>query len=163
MSGCSSTIQVTSNVSRKNGNVITEKSFIENVRGRTVTVALKTGQSKYGAILSMRDSLISFTEDRDTIDIPRKDIQFIAYNHRLLGAIFGLPIGLIPGGLFGADIASASSSDEKNKIDLSAVGGFIIGGIIGSISGTAIGIYAPPTTTYEFDSSGEIYEKQHAP
>jgi hypothetical protein len=164
LSGCSSAIQVASQVPSENTEMISDEVFLKKVNDTNVKVMLRTGQSKEGKVISFRDSLALVTKEKDTLYIQRREIQSIADKHTLAGAVIGFPIGFFAGMFLGGSIETATTRKEgNNNIDLRGVVGATIGAIVGSCAGVTVGILMPPTTTYEFNQSSKIYEKEHTP
>jgi hypothetical protein len=165
ISGCSTAYQVTSNASEDNRYTITTEAFTERVCGKYVTIMFDdTDQVIRGTILSVHDSCISITNNLDTLNIPMQEVRFVSVKHNLLGAIIGLPLGILTGGLIGYGVGEASSGALSHSDEvLGSIGGLVLGSFVGAIIGPITGAIVCPTTTYELGSENEIYEEEHAP
>jgi hypothetical protein len=99
ISGCSSTYRITTGVSKANHNTITKEAFIDKICGKCVILTLRSGQLKNVKLFSLQDSCISFVDGHDTLGVPIREIRSVSDQHQLLGAIIGLPLGFVFGGL----------------------------------------------------------------
>jgi hypothetical protein len=163
ISGCSPTYLVTSNTSEEKHNTITKEAFNERVCGKNVTITFKSNRFTIGTILSVIDGFIFLLRNHDTLAIPMQETRFVSVKHELLGAIIGLPLGILTGGLIGFGVGQTSSSESRHEEVGEEISGLVVGSIIGATTGTVIGIVVCPTTTYELWSTNDIFEKQHVP
>jgi hypothetical protein len=164
LTGCSSTIQVVSQTTEQKDNIISDSDFLKNVSRKNVTLALKTGRSIKGKVMSLTDSMKFISKTNDTVYIQRNDIRSIADKHELAGVAIGVPVGMISGALLGAVIGNAVTTENKNDIiDVGSVVGGAIGALVGTGAGLIFGLQAPPTTYYEFKQPGEIIKMENAP
>jgi hypothetical protein len=154
VSGCSLTFRVTSDVTKTDEKTITKEVFGERVRGNYVTISLNDRQLKSGVVLSVQGEHICLIEGQDTIDVQMQNIQRVHKRHEVVGAIVGLPVGTLLGGLCGFVVLGALQPGER----LAGLGGLVNGSALGSVVGLIIGMANPPTTIYEFTPSSEIYE-----
>lgn len=157
LAGCSLTFRVTSDVSEEDDRTITKQAFSERVCGEYVTLHWDNRQQKSGIVLSVERDCIVLIEERDTVDVQMQQIEQVHKKHGSVGAIVGLPVGTILGGLAGAVLLPALYPNER----FAGLAGLVYGAPIGLFAGLIVGAANPPTTIYEFRSPDEI--KAHPP
>ena len=133
-----------------NESQLTEPPIKENSKKHEAKIILKNGQDYTGSFLNFsQDSLSWKTSESETKSVRYSEIKSITFRKHGKGALEGLGMGLLLGGLFGAVIGYSSGDDpgsgilalkRKDKVILYAIfwggisglGGLIVGSLEGS-------------------------------
>jgi hypothetical protein len=135
---------------------LTESPINENSEKYEAKIILKNGQDYTGSFLNFsQDSLSWKTSESETKSIRYSEIKSITFRKHGKGALEGLGMGLLLGGLFGAVIGYASGDDQDGEIlsftaKEKAILTAICCGGIGGVGGLFVGSLEGSTEKYVF-------------